>query len=96
MVFDTIEFTINECVEDTPTPTPEPVAECCPDTDFPVKITTTGGRVDLPSITINGFENGGEICMDELNMSIISDSAITVLDPSGEVFGGYFGFAIQP
>lgn len=80
----------------TPTPTPEPVAECCPDTDFPVKIPTTGGRVDIDNITITGFENGGEICMDELNMSNISDSAITVLDPSGEIFGGNFGFTVQP
>jgi flagellin-like hook-associated protein FlgL len=68
----------------------------CPDIDFPVKIPTTGGIVYIDNVTINGFEEGGEICMDELNMSMIGDSAITVLDPTGSVWGGNFGFSIQP
>ena len=42
-------------LQQTPTPTTT-LVECCPDSEFDVKVTTTGGRVELPSITISGFE----------------------------------------
>ena len=83
-------------LQQTPTPATS-LVECCPDSEFDVKVTTTGGRVELPSITISGFEPNGQICMSELDLNDISSSGTTLVDPTGgSLFGGSINFSIQP
>lgn len=70
---------------------------CCD--GFDQVITTTGNQIDLQDITIHGFENGGKLCMSNLNyddVSAITDSSTSFVDPTEGVFGGIISLTVQP
>ena len=69
---------------------------CCD--GFDQVITTTGNQIDLQDITISGFENGGKLCMSNLNYddaSAITDSSSSFSDPTN-AFGGLITLTVQP
>lgn len=78
---------------------------CNPESDNPVccdgfdqVITTTGNQIDLQDITISGFENGGKLCMSNLNYddaSAITDSSTSFFHPT-IALGGLITLTVQP
>jgi hypothetical protein len=84
----TPEKTPTPTPEKTPTPTPE--ADCCADYDNNVEITNPIANwtsISFRGITIGGFQQGGFVCIDELNQDAVESNDFWFGDETGSWAG---------